>query len=57
MKEYDVFIDYSDKKIDREVIVNIMYDVMINLQEEEKNNEKKIVALLRVSSDGQDLQS
>ena len=57
MKEYEVFIDYSDKKIDREVIVNIMYDVMINLQEEEKNNEKKIVALLRVSSDGQDLQS
>ena len=57
MKEYDVFIDYSDKMIDREVIVNIMYDVMINLQEEEKNNEKKIVALLRVSSDGQDLQS
>lgn len=41
MKEYDVFIDYSDKNIDREAIVNIMYDVMINLQEEEKNNEKK----------------
>lgn len=46
MKEYDVFIDYSDKKIDREVIVNIMYDVMINLQEEEKNNEKKNSSLI-----------
>lgn len=46
MKTYDVIIVYSDKKIDKESLSNTMYDVMMNLQKEEKTSDKENSCLI-----------
>ncbi|MFR2528088.1 MAG: hypothetical protein ACLS9F_10570 [Clostridium paraputrificum] len=46
MKTYEVSISYSDKKIDKESLANIMYDIMMNLQKEEKEIEQENSCLI-----------